>query len=231
MKINLLLLILFVGISSMAEIINAGIGGENTDKILARFQKDALKRKPDLVILMAGTNDTVNSYAALPPTKYKQNLLKLVSLSQKKGIKIILVEIPPAYEKYLRKRHKKTFFDKKSASERIKVSNKILADVAKAKKIPLVKIHDLFLPVTEKKGCLIRNKSNCKVEDGIHPTPAGYKVIAKAIYDTIIKNKIPHKKIVCIGDSITYGIHVKGAGTSFGECYPGILNKLFGMKR
>src|SRR5262245_44930813 len=41
-----------------AEVVNAGIGGERTDGALARLDKDVLARKPRLVTIMYGTNDS-----------------------------------------------------------------------------------------------------------------------------------------------------------------------------
>lgn len=232
MKTAIILCGIIFGGSLMAEIINAGIGGHSSAMILRRYQRDVLAQKPDLIILLAGTNDSINSYAAVSPDVFKQNLLKLIDLTQAKGIKMLLLEIPPAYEAYLRKRHKKGFFNKKSAKERVQRINSIIANIAKNKKISLVKIHDLLLPVSDKANCLIRNRANSKVEDGVHPTPQGYKVIAKAVYHAIQTNKLPYSKIVCIGDSITYGVHIKKQGTADldAETYPGQLAKLLQNK-
>ena len=229
MKLLMILLsVFFIEQALTAEIINSGRSGQNSAKIVYRYKNDVLNKKPDLVVLMAGTNDSINSYAALPPGAFKNNLLKLIKLTQAKGIKMVLVEIPPAYEAYLVKRHKPAFFKKRSAQKRIKDVNDVLASVAKNKKIPLVKIHDLLVPVNDKANCLIRNLANCKKEDGVHPTPKGYAIIAKAVYNVIKKNKLPYKRIVCVGDSITYGVHVKKSGTADidAETYPGQLAKL-----
>src|SRR6185437_765682 len=40
------------------EVINAGIGGERTDQALRRLEKDVIARKPNLVTIMYGTNDS-----------------------------------------------------------------------------------------------------------------------------------------------------------------------------
>lgn len=234
MKMKIILCAMFLcGISLMAEVINAGKGGHTSARILNRYQRDALNKKPDLIVLMVGTNDSINSYAAVSPSVFKRNLLKLVNLTQAKGIKILLVETPPAYEAYLRKRHKPKFFDVKSANERLRAINTIITSIAEDKKVPLVKIYDLLAPVTGKVGCLIRNRANCKTEDGVHPTPKGYKLIAKAVYDAIKKNKLSTKKVICIGDSITYGVHVKKQGTADldAETYPGQLAQLLQIKQ
>ena len=38
-------------------IINAGIGGHNTENARARLQKDVLSKNPDVVIIQFGIND------------------------------------------------------------------------------------------------------------------------------------------------------------------------------
>jgi len=43
------------------QVINSGIKGNTTTDILGRLKKDVLDKKPDLVILMVGTNDMLNS--------------------------------------------------------------------------------------------------------------------------------------------------------------------------
>ena len=232
MKIVMILCGIFFGVSLMAEVINAGVGGQTSGMIISRYKRDALNKNPDLIVLLVGTNDSINSNAAVSLDIFKRNLLKLVNLTQTKKIKMLLVEIPPAYEAYLIKRHNPDFFNKKSAQERIKDINNIITSVAKDKKVPLVKIHNSLAPVTGKADCLIRNLANCKTEDGVHPTHKGYKLIAKAIYNAIKRNKLPCKKVVCIGDSITYGVHVKKQGTAEpdAETYPGQLAKLLQKK-
>lgn len=75
---------------------------------------------------------------------------------------------------------------------------------------------------------VIMNVMNSGYADGVHPTAEGYAFIGKLIYDRLLKEKLFHKdiKIVCFGDSITYGSRVEGAGTSTGDTYPAVLLRL-----
>ncbi|VAX41983.1 hypothetical protein MNBD_PLANCTO02-1114, partial [hydrothermal vent metagenome] len=58
----------------------------------------------------------------------------------------------------------------------------------------------------------------------VHITPNGYQKFAE-LFIPVLKGKIKSGDVVvCLGDSITYGAHVKGAGTINGETYPAWLS-------
>ncbi|HEX2949579.1 MAG TPA: GDSL-type esterase/lipase family protein, partial [Armatimonadota bacterium] len=44
---------------SVSEVLNAGVGGNNTRMLLERLDADVLAQHPDLVVLMVGTNDAL----------------------------------------------------------------------------------------------------------------------------------------------------------------------------
>jgi lysophospholipase L1-like esterase len=73
---------------------------------------------------------------------------------------------------------------------------------------------------------LLRNVANSGVPDGVHPTGDGYRVLASAIAQAILAGGLPHRRIACLGDSITNGQHVPGAGTAEGETYPAWLARI-----
>ena len=56
--------------------INAGIGGDTTSMMLARFERDVLTFKPDLVIITAGGNDS-NPVHNVSREQYRENLLEI----------------------------------------------------------------------------------------------------------------------------------------------------------
>jgi lysophospholipase L1-like esterase len=125
-------------------------------------------------------------------------------------------------------RHKKEKYPELPA-KRIEKGNAIIKKIAKDRKIPLVDVYTMFTAVTkdqDSKASLLRNQANVKIKDGVHPRMEGYKIIAEAVAQTIKKNNLPTGRIVCFGDSITYGAGMKGAGTATGDTYPGQLAKL-----
>lgn len=80
------------------EVVNQGIGGERTDQALKRLQSDILSRKPQIVVIMYGTNDSYvdqgQSESRLTAQQFADNLQKIVQLLQKERIKVVLMTEP-----------------------------------------------------------------------------------------------------------------------------------------
>ena len=210
--------------NAVLQVINAGIGGNNTADLLARIEQDCLQQKPDLVILMAGTND-MNSKKFIPLPDYEKNMLQMISMMKKTGIEIMLMNLLPVYEPYLFTRHERSFYEPEGHSGRLKQMNQSISKLAMQHKIPLVDLYHIFDRVGnigEAASSLIRNEANSKITDGLHPTADGYRVIGVAVHAQMVYNQLTKKKkIVCFGDSIT-----KGDGAEGGENYPAYLKKL-----
>ena len=76
---------------------NVGIGGERTDGALARLEKDVLAKKPRLVTVMYGTNDSYvdkgKTESRLTVEEYRKNLAELVKRIKDAGaIPVIMTE-------------------------------------------------------------------------------------------------------------------------------------------
>src|SRR5690349_2116023 len=81
-------------------VINAGVGGNNTQDLLDRIQKDCLAHRPDLTVLMVGTND-MNTKKHIPLPQYTANLDSLSQQIRQAGSELVLMTILPVYEPYL----------------------------------------------------------------------------------------------------------------------------------
>jgi acyl-CoA thioesterase-1 len=75
---------------------NASVSGETTDGGLQRLPRALQIHHPGIVVLELGANDALRG---LPLTAAKDNLAKMVDLSQKAGARVLLVgmRIPPNY--------------------------------------------------------------------------------------------------------------------------------------
>lgn len=71
------------------EVINKGENGESTGQVLARFQKDVIHHKADLVIILTGTNDFIFSLDTTEGAFEK--IKEMVSLAKAANIKVILM--------------------------------------------------------------------------------------------------------------------------------------------
>lgn len=81
------------------EVINAGIGGNTTEKARVRFERDVLNMKPDLVVIQFGINDAAVDVWKDPPAtesrvtleRYEENLRYFVRTLKARGTKVILM--------------------------------------------------------------------------------------------------------------------------------------------
>jgi len=204
-------------------VFNAGIGGNNTVDLLKRIDKACLEKKPDLTIVMIGTND-MNSNKYIPLEQYKHNLSKIIDSILHAHSKVLLMNVLPMYAPYLFTRHPKAFYGEEGPEGRLAEMNAAILKIAQTKAVTFLDIHHFFEKVGDvglDKSSFIRNELNSHMTDGIHPTPDGYRAIAIAVYECIKCNHLPHERVVCFGDSIT-----KGDGTIDGKSYPAYLKRL-----
>ncbi|NND08628.1 MAG: hypothetical protein HKN87_19825 [Saprospiraceae bacterium] len=212
------------------DVINKGHGGNNTNDLMSRVEDDVISEKPDIVIMMVGTNDMFWLRKKISYDKYSSNLEKLINRFKKNNIEVILVSPPPADTTYLFERHKRESF-KESPNTKLEKVSKILNAKSFENNLLFVDVFAQFknngIP-DHNKDIIIRNVFNSGAHDGVHPTPHGCKIIATAIFQKMIDNEKIKKgiKIICFGDSITFGAHVKGEGTASGETYPAYLKEL-----
>jgi lysophospholipase L1-like esterase len=137
---------------------------------------------------------------------------------------ILLVTPNPIVAHYVEKRHPK--HPQESFAPWLAKYDQIVRDLASTNQLPLVDLGKRVLelqPELEGKDSLIRNLANSKSADGVHLTAAGYKIMAELVADTLGDAVQPGQRVVCFGDSITFGAHMKGAGTATGETYPAWL--------
>lgn len=210
----------------MPEIINAGVGGNNSRALLARLEKDVLSHDPSLVILMVGTNDALNSQALVPLDEYRENLDLLVGRCIASGSRVLLATIIPFYEPALMTRHQDAAYGEIPPASRHAAVINAIRECSRKHSLPLAEVNTVFtaLGITgEDASSLLRNPANSGVVDGVHPTAQGYALIAAVNFQTILDHRLPASRVVCLGDSITMGIAMQGEGTATGVTYPGRL--------
>ncbi|PPL00153.1 Lysophospholipase L1 [Parapedobacter indicus] len=204
-------------------LVNAGVGGNNSRDLLNRLDRDCLSHKPNLVILMAGTND-MNSAKHVPPNEFKQNVLTIIRRIKATGSNLLLLTTLPFFEPYLLQRHPKEFYEPEGPTGRWRSLNKMIKRIASETNSHLLDVGQIIEKIGkigEDNDSLLQNEINSGKMDGVHPTPNGYRFIALAVSQYIRDNDLPTGRIVCFGDSIT-----KGDGSVDKESYPAYLKKL-----
>lgn len=76
--------------------IDRGISGQTTPQMLARFRQDVIDLNPDVVQIMAGTNDIAGNTGPTTDADTQANIMSMTELAQAHGIRVILASIPPA---------------------------------------------------------------------------------------------------------------------------------------
>lgn len=208
-----------------AQVLNKGVGGNNTVQLLQRMDEDVILEHPDLVILMVGTNDLLNSRKMISYSEYADNLHQIVSKIKSEGSQVLLMSPPPVDSAYLFTRHDKTLYVQ-SPNEILNSARHIVQQLAKDKEALFLDLYAKFstlgLPRHDE-DLFIRNPRNSGISDGVHPTALGYHFIAEQIFQFLKEHKLIKRdmKIICFGDSIT-----NGAGVDKEKSYPSVLAQL-----
>jgi lysophospholipase L1-like esterase len=162
--------------------INRGIDGQSTPEMLVRFRQDVIDLHPSVVVVLAGTNDIAGVTGPTSNMDIEANFASMAELARAHSIRVVFASILPV--------HNYTHDAEESFSlrprDRILALNKWLKDYCA--KNGLVYL-DYFAALVDEQGMLKRTLS----DDGLHPTDAGYKIMAsladKAIHRALSENK------------------------------------------
>jgi acyl-CoA thioesterase-1 len=161
------------------EVLNQGIGGERTDQALKRLQSDILSRRPQIVVVMYGTNDSYvdqgRSESRLTAQQFEDNLRAIVRLLQQEQIRVVLMTEP---------RWGRTAALNGAGEHpnlRLEQFMQRTRTVATSTKLPLVD-HFQHWTAAEQRGTDIGGWTT----DQCHPNPAGHRQLADLLLPGIL---------------------------------------------
>jgi lysophospholipase L1-like esterase len=153
----------------------SGICGELTGEMAMRFRRDVLQHRPVYVVLLGGTNDL--GWNA-QPQEIMRNLINMYELARASGIIPVPVTVPsmrvdlsgagPDAEAWIEEH-----------LERRRVLNALIRDYALSKRVPWI---DLFTATADPET---RQLAASYSNDGLHMTTAGYRLLARLLYDQV----------------------------------------------
>ena len=146
--------------------VGRGISGQTTPQMLIRFRPDVIALGAKVVVILAGTNDVAGNTGPETPEMIHDNFASMVDLAKAIGIRVVLCSILPAYD-YPWKRGVEP-------AQKIVDLNKWLKEFAAKSGAVYV---DYFTAMAD-------DRPGCKPElcyDGVHPTEAGYAVMAPLV--------------------------------------------------
>jgi lysophospholipase L1-like esterase len=161
-----------------SETYNLGVSGDNSDGLLKRFSVENEARKPDVIMIAIGINDShyINSKEnpRVPLERYEKNLKELIRQGRKFTKDIIFVGLTKIDETKLMPIpwDKSKYYDE----ENVAIYNAKMKEVAEKHNLP-------FIPMLD----LLRND---ELIDGLHPNTKGHEKMFQRVKDFLTNNKI-----------------------------------------
>ncbi len=159
-------------------LVNRAISGQTTPQMLIRFRADVIDLKPEVVVILAGTNDIAGNTGPTTLKMIMDNISSMAELAIENEIKVVLCSVLPTLDYPW-----KTGLN---PSGKIIALNKLIKDYADQKGIEYLDYYSM----------LVDEKGGLKTEltfDGVHPNKEGYLQMAPLTVETI-KNTLTQKK-------------------------------------
>lgn len=156
--------------------VNRGISGQTTPQMLLRFRQDVIELRPEVVVILAGTNDIAGNSGPATNEQIQNNIMSMVDLARANNIKPVLCAMVPAANYY--------WAPELRPAPRIKDINAWIRAYTRAQSIDFI---DFYAPMEAEGGALRAAYTN----DGVHPNADGYLVmneLVKAKLAQIIRN-------------------------------------------
>ncbi len=166
-----------------AEVINVGVGGEMAGQGLKRLEQDVVAKKPAIVTIMYGHNDSYvdagKTQARIPIPRFRADLSQLVQRLRESNITPILMT-PPAYAE-------KSALNGLGEHCNVKLAQyaEVTRQVAETLQVPLVDHYAAWAEVSRSGTDL-----NEWTTDGYHPNPKGHVDLATRMLP-IVQEHIP----------------------------------------
>jgi lysophospholipase L1-like esterase len=156
--------------------INRGISGQTTSQMLLRFRQDVIDLDPQIVVVLAGTNDIAGNTGPISIEDIEGNITSMAELARAHNITLVLSSVTPV-NNYTPASQR--FFADRPLSEILRLNEWMKAYCASTNCYYL----DYFDSMVDGSGLLKRGLS----EDGLHPNDAGYKIMAPLAQSAIDK--------------------------------------------
>ena len=147
--------------------LDRGIGGQTTPQMLIRFRQDVIDLEPKVVVILAGTNDIAGNTGPMRLEDTEANYASMAELAKAHGIRVVFSSVTPIYGDTPAPRRCFSSARRRRFCE----LNRWLKDYCENSGFVYL---DYFDAMVDEKGFLKRDLS----EDGLHPNPAGFRIMA-----------------------------------------------------
>jgi lysophospholipase L1-like esterase len=152
--------------------INRGISGQTSPQMVIRFRQDVIDLQPKVVVILAGTNDIAGNTGPMTLEQTEDNIRDMADLAAANHIRVVLCSILPAYDF--------PWHPGLEPAPKIVQLNQWMTQYAAEKGYVYVDYHSAM---KDARNGLPPELSH----DGVHPTAAGYKVMAPLVEAGIAK--------------------------------------------
>ena len=150
--------------------VGRGISGQVTSQMLVRFRNDVLALKPQVVLILAGTNDVARNRGYIAEENVVGNVISMCEIAKANSVKPIICSILPASSYRWRPQIKSV--------ESIAKINAMLKDYAQKNSI-------LYLDYFSKLANAQKGLDPDMAKDGVHPTAACYAIMEKMAKEAV----------------------------------------------
>lgn len=158
--------------------INRGISGQTTPPMLVRFRPDVIALKPQVVVILAGTNDIAGNTGPMTLEAIEDNLASMFELARMNGIRVVIASVLPVSD-YAKNRDGKPINQTtRRPPEKIISLNEWLKKHAAQNGLIYL---NYFSAMVDEKGFLKEQLSN----DGLHPNDKGYVIMQPLVEQAI----------------------------------------------
>jgi lysophospholipase L1-like esterase len=152
--------------------VGRGISGQTTPQMVLRFHQDVVALKPKVVVILAGTNDIAGNTGPSTLEMIEDNLEAMTEIAKAHGIRVVLSSVLPVYDYPWR--------PGLEPAPKIIALNKWMKDyAARSGQVYL----DYHSAMADARQGLPPNLAG----DGVHPTEAGYLIMAPLAEKAIAK--------------------------------------------
>lgn len=143
--------------------INRGISGQTTPQMLIRFRPDVIDLKPQVVVILAGTNDIAGNTGPTTLEAIEGNLMTMAELAKTHNIRVVLASLLPVCD-YIKPQ------TNRRPPEKIIAVNTWMKDYAQKNGMVYL---DYYSATLDDKQMFKQDLTY----DGLHPNDAGYEVM------------------------------------------------------
>ena len=72
-----------------------GVSGQTTPQMLLRFRQDVVALRPNVVVILAGTNDIAGNTGPSSLEMIEDNIASMVEIARANGIRVVLASVLP----------------------------------------------------------------------------------------------------------------------------------------